>query len=206
MFNALVQAPWAIGGDLVGWRWWGSLAAAAWQVFRPCSNVELGVLRFYLPAIGGAVGLDGVEDGNTLDGQRARVRHPPKRDRVACCSFDVEDLERHGGLTALANVELDEGGEGRGAGCLTGEEVDAVGEVGEVDVEDVGRTRRVEGAVDEEREVGDKVVHIFVLQAVAHAGIVVTEGSPATFCGEGCGEDGGEEGRGGDKDRQGVHT
>ena len=126
MLNCLGQAPTTIAGSLVGWRRWWGLAATTWHVNGPCSNVELCKLCLYLPAIGGTVGLDGVEDRDALDGQRAWVCHPAERDSVAGRSFDGKDLKGDGRLTALADIELDEGVEGGCSGGLAGEEVDAV--------------------------------------------------------------------------------
>ena len=158
-----------------------------------------------MPAVGCTVGLDGIEDRDALDGQWAGVCHPSERNRVTCRSLDVEDLEGYGGLTALAHIELLEGHEGGGAGLLAGQEVDAVREVGEVDVEDVSREIGIEGAVDEEGEAGDEVVHVGILQTLCHAGVVVTEGSPPALRCSRCREDGGEEGRGCDEGCEGVH-
>lgn len=181
------------------------MAVTAGKVVGPRSNVELSELLSDLPAVGCAVGLDGIEDCDALDGQRAGICHPSEGDRVACCSLDVEDLERDGWLPTLADVELDQGREGGGAGRLAGEEVDAVGVVGEVDVEDVGGEVGVEGAVHEQREPVDQVVHIRVLQAVRHGRVVVTEGSPAADWGERGGEDGADERRGCEEGGKGVH-
>lgn len=82
------------------------MAVATGQVIGPCSDVEFSVLGLYLPAVGRAIGLDGVEDGDALDGQRAGISHPSESDGVTCGGLDVEDLKRNGRLTTLADVEL----------------------------------------------------------------------------------------------------
>ena len=102
------------------------MAATTWGVDCPRRNVELSVLCLYLPAVGGTVGLNSVEDGDTLDGQWAWVCHPAEGDSVAGSSFDGKNLKGYSWLTTLAHIELYEGLEGRCAGCLAGEEVDAV--------------------------------------------------------------------------------
>jgi hypothetical protein len=118
---------------------------------EPQARVEFTEVRFDLPALNTKAVVPAearIEDVDTLhDGRTDRScdrDEPSERDSTARNSINVDDRERDGWLSALAELESKLGWEGDGALGRMDQEVDAVGCVCEV-----GGEERISGCVAE---------------------------------------------------------
>lgn len=107
----------------------GDVAA---NVGQPGNAVEFGKDGLDLPAVGIALRVLGLQDGDALDGVGREGDEPSKGDRVTGHGIDGQNLEGNGGLSALAGLECRLVGERRVSQWCADQRVDAVRKVRKV--------------------------------------------------------------------------
>lgn len=112
--------------------WAAGEGDGATDVLQPRDAVELGEDGLDLPGILLALGVGCLQDGDTLDWLGLKSDEPSESDGVAGDGINGESRDGHSGLSTLTSLESSLVGECGPTNRVTGQRVDAVGEVGEV--------------------------------------------------------------------------